>query len=644
MLQFFRNFFRSKVGIVITLAFLGLIALAFASGDVANTGTFGGVSGGDRVAVVGDEKMSTSDLISSVRNGFNRAREQSPTLSMEAYIAQGGLDADLTRGLDRMAVAEFGKKYGLRAGHRLIDSELVKMQAFAGATGEFDQEVYEAALRQNGLTDAMVRDQVGASLLAGQVLLPVNSPGFVPASLAKRYAALPLERRKGSIGTILSEVYAPEKGPQESVLNAYYEANRETYLQPERRVIRYAIFGEEAVKDSVEPSEDEIAARYASNSELYGASEERTFSQLVVPTEAAAKAVLDEVKAGKSLATAAKEKGLAVSQVGPIKRAELATQASQAVAQAGFAANQGSMADVVRGPLGYYVLRVNNVTKRPGRSLDQVRAEIVAALKEEKLRQSLAELSSEIEDQIDDGASLTNLANELDLKVQESPALLADGTVFDDPAKTSPAELQRILSTAFAMDEGDRQIAAMASGEQFLIFEVSDITKAAPAPLASIKEVVTEAWRKEQGNAKAKEAAQRVMKRVEDGMSLAKAMAEEKVKLPKVDDLDMTQAQVAAMRNRVPPVLALFFSMAKDTTKRLEAPNNNGWFVVKLNDIEAGKVEDGDPIIETAADQLAMLAGNEQGDQLILAIKEEIGIEKNQTAIDAVTAQLIGQN
>src|SRR5690606_26090906 len=45
MLQSFRNFFRSKIGIVVTLAFLALIAIAFASSDVANTGTFGGIAG-----------------------------------------------------------------------------------------------------------------------------------------------------------------------------------------------------------------------------------------------------------------------------------------------------------------------------------------------------------------------------------------------------------------------------------------------------------------------------------------------------------------------------------------------------------------------------------------------------------------------
>ena len=62
MLTFFRNFFKTKVGLAIALAFLGLIGFAFASMYVSSTGAFGGVAGGDRVAVVGSEKISTAEL------------------------------------------------------------------------------------------------------------------------------------------------------------------------------------------------------------------------------------------------------------------------------------------------------------------------------------------------------------------------------------------------------------------------------------------------------------------------------------------------------------------------------------------------------------------------------------------------------
>ena len=50
MLQSFRSFFQSKWGVAFMLGFVGLIAFAFASGDVANLGGMG--SAGGRTTVV----------------------------------------------------------------------------------------------------------------------------------------------------------------------------------------------------------------------------------------------------------------------------------------------------------------------------------------------------------------------------------------------------------------------------------------------------------------------------------------------------------------------------------------------------------------------------------------------------------------
>ena len=51
MLQMFRNFFKSKVGVIFTLGFLALIAFAFASSDALNNAVLGGVSGGVSIRV-----------------------------------------------------------------------------------------------------------------------------------------------------------------------------------------------------------------------------------------------------------------------------------------------------------------------------------------------------------------------------------------------------------------------------------------------------------------------------------------------------------------------------------------------------------------------------------------------------------------
>lgn len=132
MIQLFRKFFSSKLGIVITLAFLGLIAIAFASMDISSTGVFGGVSGGDRVAVVGDERIDAAELSMNATSSLDQARQSDPTITMQAFIARGGLEGVMRQLIERTTIAEFARRHGMRASDRLIDSELLQIPAFRG--------------------------------------------------------------------------------------------------------------------------------------------------------------------------------------------------------------------------------------------------------------------------------------------------------------------------------------------------------------------------------------------------------------------------------------------------------------------------------------------------------------------------------
>ncbi|WP_336977129.1 SurA N-terminal domain-containing protein [Altererythrobacter fulvus] len=644
MLQLFRTFMSSKTGVFITLGVLAVIALAFAVGDIANTGTFGGVAGGDRVAIVGDRKISTSELDSAVRNEFDNLRRNNPTLTMEAFVADGGVEKVLDRLIDRTVLAEFGKEQGLRSGERLVGSEIARIPAFTGPDGKFSQEAYRAAIAQQGLTDKQVRDDIESGLLVRQVISPVLANGTMPPSLVKHYAGLLREKRHGAIGLLLSDAYAPTAAPTEAQLTAFYNANKTRYMRPERRVIRYALFDASAVKNVAQPTDAEIAARYKRDAAQYAPTEKRRLTQLVVPTDAAAKAIRDEIAKGKSLDVAAREKGLQVTQIGPVTKAEYSAQSSSGVAQAAFGAQRGQLAPTTRGGLGFYIIRVDAVDSTPGRTLDQVRAEIRTALLAEKHREAIADLSAGVEEEFDGGSSLAEVAKSLQVQVQTTPEVIGTGAVYMKPNETAPAVLGRVLSTAFQMEEGQPQLAEIEAGKTFLIYDVSKITPAAAAPMADVREMVTNGWRRAEGDKKAKEAADRVMKAVARGETVAAAMAKEKVKLPAPDALNMSREDLAKLGGRVPPVLALVFSMAEGTVKRLEAPNDNGWFVVKLDDIEPGVLAPNDPLLAQVSGQLSQTLGDEYAQEFARAASDAIGVERNKAAIEAVKKQLVGRN
>ena len=70
MISFFRRIFSSKLGLFLTLGFVGVIAIAFATADVSGSGAFGGVTGSGTAAKVGDSKLTTAELSQSVNNAL----------------------------------------------------------------------------------------------------------------------------------------------------------------------------------------------------------------------------------------------------------------------------------------------------------------------------------------------------------------------------------------------------------------------------------------------------------------------------------------------------------------------------------------------------------------------------------------------
>ena len=64
---------------------------------------------------------------------------------------------------------------------------------------------------------------------------------------------------------------------------------------------------------------------------------------------------------------------------------------------------------------------------------------------------------------------------------------------------------------------------------------------------------------------------------------------------------------------------------------------------MRLDDIVAPQVAANDPIVLGSMQQLGQVTGTEYVEQFVRAAQREVGVERNQAAIDAVAAQLTGQ-
>ncbi len=643
MLTIFRNFFKSKFGLAITLAFLGVIGFAFASMDVSSTGTFGGVAGGDSVAVVGDQKIGTAELNRAANDALREARQENPNATMQTLLANGGLERILDDLINRYAIIAWAEENGFRAGDNLVNSEIRQIPAARGPSGDFDTATYQQFLRNNSLTDAQVRQQIRTSLFFQQTVLPQVYGAKLPSSLAETYARTFKERRTGSIAALPFAAFAPEGTPTDAALQKFYTENRSRFIRPERRTMRYATFDSSALGDSIEPTAEEIAADYEENAAQYAASETRSFTQLIVPTREGAEAIAARVRGGESFAQAARSAGLRPADLADQSRAAIRSSASAAVADAYFAASEGAVTAPAQGQLGWYIARVNSVESRAARDLASVRDEIADRLREQKRQRGIAELAISVEDRLADGASLSSVAQELGLELETSRPITASGQIYGT-SEPAPEALRGVLEFAFQIDEGDAEIGALPDQRTFVIYEIADITPSAAAPLAEIKDQVTSAWRRDRASKAAEAAADRVLKRVEGGASLADALAAEEKRLPPAQQVSLSREELARMQDqRIPAAIGLMFAMAEGTVKKLEGPSQQSWFVVDLEDVQLEELAENDPLIAQARNSIGQAWGSEYAEQLLAAMRAAVGVERNADAIAAVRRQLLGE-
>ncbi|MDB5662772.1 MAG: hypothetical protein JWN59_1110 [Sphingomonas bacterium] len=645
------SFFRRALSSWAILGLLGLVMVAFIVTGVGPTDGFGGGAlggSGDTVARIGGEKLHASEITRRAESELRAVRQQSPEnqgLDMATFVAGGGLETTLAQTIGARAMELWARRHGMTASDKLIDGEIASIGAFAGPTGKFDRAVFEGILARERLSERDLRGDLGGDLIRRQLLVPITGATKAPASLITPYASLLLEARQGMIGVVPTQAMAGGTPPTEAEINAFYTKNIARYTIPERRVIRYALFGREQLAAATKPTEAEIAAFYKSNAATYGAKQTRALSQVILQDQKAAQALAANVRGGTGFAAAAAKQGFGAADIaiGEQTSDAFARLASPQVAAAAFAAPQGGVTDPVRSPLGWHVVHVDAIKSVPGRTLDQVRGELAASLEKQKTDEAIANMVSSIEDAVAGGSSFDDVVKSEKLTVITTPPVMADGRSPDQPSWAAPPELRVLLKRAFeaAADE-DPTVETIGGGQLHALLGVGRVIPAAPAPLAQARPQVAADVAADRAFQRARAVANAITAKAKAGVPLAKAFAEAGVKLPAPERAGGRQIDIARGGTPPPPPLALMFGMTQGDTKIIAAPGQQGWFVVHLDRIERGDARQTPGLIEATRGQFVEVLGREYAEQFSIAAQKDLNVSRDTAAIARLKAQLSG--
>ena len=642
MLSFFRRASKSKIGTWIMALVVVAIMGGFAMADISNfgSGTLGfGMSSGT-LASAGGETVTERDMSDAMQRRLQQVRQERGDADYPSIMSD--FSPILEELIDERSLMAFANKYGFPLSKRLIDAEIAQIPSTKGLNGQFSEQSYRTFLAQQHMTDSQVRQLLAASLARRLLLTPVAASGHAPLGMATTYASMLLEERVGDAAVIPVDAFKVGLQPTDAQLQQYYTANRARYMIPEQRALRIARIGPEQVA-GLAATDQEVMAYYNANKATYAPTDTRSLSQVVVPDQATANAIAARAKSGATLAAAAAPAGAnaAVTTLADQTRQAYAGVAGDQTANAVFAAASGAIVGPVHSDFGWVVVKVDSVKAGGGKTLAQAKAEIATKLSDEKRKGGIEELVNKVQNALDGGANFTEAVAEAKLPVSTTPLLTAAGASRADPSFKLPAELAPVLQSGFQMAQNDEpEIVTLANNAGYAVVSPAEIVPAAPSPIAAIRSQVVADWTQDQAMKRASAAAAQVASKASSGLSVADALKSLGAALPPVRAMTARRIQIATSQGPVSPALKMLFTLGTGKSSFAAIPEGGGFFVVKVNKVTPGNAIVAPNLITQVQGELGRAASQDYAEQFLAAIKRQMKLKRNNSAIEAFRTRL----
>ena len=640
------SFFRRIQSTWLVLGLFGLILVAFVITGVNLPGG-GGIGSlapsGTEVAKIGRSSIEIKEVLSRVQAQFEAAKRQQPDLEMKAFVNGGGVEQVIEQMITARAFGGFGRNEGMGASKRLIDGEIASIPAFNGPTGAFDRNVFLSILDQQRLTEAGVRDDIGRDKMATMMVVPAAAATRVPMGIATPVASLLLETRRGQVVIVPNSAVPSGSAPTDAELTAYYKANIARYTTPETRTLRYANFDRSRFDGQAAPTDAEIAAAYKAKQATYAGSETRILTQAILPSEAAAKSLAGKIASGTAITAAATASGTEATTLSAQAKASYAGLSSDAVSTAAFDAAEGAVIGPLKSGLGWHVVRVDKIVRASGKTLADVRPELVTELTKSKTDGLIADFVTKIEDAIDNGSTFDDVVKAENLAGVVTPGLSANGTAPTDTAFKLPVEFAPILRDAFQAElDDDASVISLPPGKSYVLYDLERITPATPQPLAMVRTAMLQSFVAERANRAARATATTIAAKLNKGISVATAMAQSGVALPVPRPLGAQRLELSQAKGPIPPALQSLFSMNRGQARIIQTSDGLGWYVVVLQAIIRGDINASPELALQTQQQMARTVADEYVMQFGRAIQKDLSVRRNPAAIAQIKRDLIG--
>ena len=358
---------------------LGLIALTFIGFGASTVAA----PGSDYIVKVGDEKISTQNVQTTVREeGLESNQDALAVLTDRAYLYEGA------------------RAMGINVSLEQLKQVIMADKGFQDENGRFNEQKFRNFLAQSGLTEDQLIEKLRHQFELQNVANLAANGNIVSSQQLERIAKLMQAEREIRTAVVDPRNFAAGVKVDDAALKAYYDKDKSKYLIPKAVKFEYIELSAKTLADRQTVSEEEVKKAFA---------EQQSSAQ---PKQEVSHIMFALTQGGdKAKIKAEAEKVLAEAKAAPDNFASLAQKYSQdtATAQSGGALgvvdkssalpeefkaaiaklNKGDIA-LVESTAGFHVVRITNTQGQ--QTFDQAKASLEAELKQKKAQQALAQM------------------------------------------------------------------------------------------------------------------------------------------------------------------------------------------------------------------------------------------------------------
>ncbi len=469
---------------------------------------------------VGGEEIGAREFENAyqrmIRNLQDRLQRQIDYETAKRFGFIDALVAELQS--DRMFAQEARAK-GLLVSDGIARAAIVNDQNFRGADGRFDAQTFRRAIESVGYSEAGY-----VALLKGgfarNYLVTSISPfeTAAPKTLADKLFAYRNEFRTAEVLLIpTAAMKVPE--PTAEQLAAYHKANAAKYTAPEYRTFTLVLVRPEDAAEQVKVTDQDLEADYARRKGEFTTHETRTLRQLIFKDEATAKQAYEALVGGRSFESVAKDiaKGEPIS-LGKVTASQVPIPALR---DAAFKLKGGEVTQPVQSPLGWHIMRVDEISPEAVKPLSEVKAQIEKDFRARHAVRILAHMREQFDDALGGGAKLEAAAAKLKLKAVSIGPVDAQGKTEKGAAAEGLPDDPEFLRRVFRQGKGEEGDLVDLRNHGFYSVRIDAVTPSALRPLASVKEQLVKDWTAEERTKLAKAEADKLAAEAKAGKSLA---------------------------------------------------------------------------------------------------------------------------